>query len=143
MSFLICKSQNDLFFKQLFYIQEFSSVDPNGCIFTTSPFFDPNNSIRPYFKKKASTMSTYEDTEESNKWLKRVQVIDISTLLATNRILFDKIAKETIDIYNSKKITPYPSTMYSLKEVNKAIKFIYEKKSLSHVFIDLKRKQNK
>lgn len=79
---------------------------------------------------------------QSTEWLERVKYIDISKIKEKNNEIFDEIIDETIEMFSREEIDPYPSAIYSLADVNKAIKYIYGKKSLGKVIIDMKRKTN-
>lgn len=108
------------------------------------PSFDPAKLARPYFKKKLTksrkeTQETAENETESNEWLERVQVVSLSKIAEKDPKMFTKITDETIEMFAAGKIEPCPSAIYSLKEVNKAIKFVYGKKSLVKVLVNMKR----
>lgn len=117
-----------------------SSVEPTGHFLTDDPFFDAKTIERPYFKKV--TAQSVDNISTSTEWISKVQIVNLAKLQLTEPIVFRKCIDDAFNLFADEKILPFISNTYSLKDANKATKFIQSKKCLGKVLIDLKRNRD-
>lgn len=124
----------------------FYSLQPNGSLFTADPFFTPEKFIaaKPDFKKPETKNNTKSDeSNDSNgssndlEIISKIQRVDLSDCRIRDLDLYRQILEDTLSLCREDIITPYISEKFSLRDVNKAVQFIKEKKCTGKVLIDL------
>lgn len=122
------------------------SISPNGQFLTEDPFFSSETFEPPYFKKdtgkkvkkKQATLDEIE-APESADWTEHVKRVDITRYQQEDFQFYEKIVNQAFDLYATEKIKPFVSQVYSLRDMNKAVQFIGQKKCLGKVLINTQR----
>ena len=137
-------------------------MDPaKGHFLTVDPFYNPETfqatkpkfkKISPKFKQEAAKPQAPVDKSKSRhkravkeepevepipEFVSQVRHIDLAAFKTNNPEEFDKVLRKTLSLFAEGEIKPYLSKTYSLSEVNKAVKFISQKKCIGKVLIDV------
>lgn len=122
------------------------SIPSNGHFLTNDPFFSPETFEPPYFKKdtgrkakkKKATIEEIEAPEIAD-WTERVKQVNIAKYQKNDFDFYEKIVNQAFDLFATKKIEPFVSQVWTLRDVNKAVQFVNLKKCLGKVIINTKR----
>lgn len=124
-----------------------NSVSKDGYILTQDPFFSPDTFEPPYFKKttakkvKNQPVSLDEiEASDNIDWIKRVKHIDIKRLQTDEHCKYDEICGKAFELFEEGKIEPFISQTWNLRDVNKAVQFVNQKKCLGKVLVQTNRK---
>lgn len=90
---------------------------PNGTIFHAAPVFGDSIPVPP-----SNTL---------------MMLVNLHTLRDQNLKLYRQIVNDTLELADKSVISSHVSERFSLKDVNKAIKYIYEKKCTGKVVIEV------
>lgn len=130
--------------KNVFSFFRLFSIDPNGYFLTDDSFFSADTFQAPYFKKdinKKGRKASLEEIEEPEnvEWISRVKYVDATKYQSTDPAFYDATVKQVFDLYATEKIDPFVSKIFSLRDVNKAVQFVHQKKCLGKVLLDTDR----
>lgn len=133
-------------FQQFLFSNIGHSISPNGHILTEDPFFSTETFEPPYFKKdtgkkvkkKQATLDEIEASEDID-WTERVRRVDITRYQRDDFQFYEKIVNQAFDLYATQKIQPFVSQEWSLRDINKAVQFVNQKKCLGKVLINTHR----
>lgn len=115
------------------------SIDPNGFMLTVDPFYSPETflSAKPDFKKPSKKDVTNKTDESTIDLVSKIKRVDLSDYRIKDLTLYRQIIQDTLSLCEEEIISPYISQNFSLYDVNKAVKFIKEKKCTGKILIDL------
>lgn len=133
---------SSILFKKFIHKSSAFSLQPNGSIFTSDPFYTPEKFIasKPDFKrpeKKKSKDSENDKYLSDNEIVSKIERVDLSDCRIRDLDLYRQILEDTLVLCKDDIITPYISEKFGLNDVNKAVQFIKEKKCTGKVLIDL------
>lgn len=112
---------------------------------TNDPLFDLDTFVTPYIKKnsgkRVEKKATIEDIEapEIIDWAANAKKVDVTKYQTTNPNLYENTLNQVFDWYASGKIQPYIGQTFKLKDANKALQYLFAKKSLGKVLIETQR----
>lgn len=89
-------------------------------------------------KKKQATLEEIEAPENVD-WTQRVQRVDITRYQNEDFKFYEQIVNRAFDLHATQKIQPFVSQEWSLRDMNKAVQYVNQKKCLGKVLIDTQR----
>lgn len=127
------------------FISDNGSVDPeNGAFLTVDPFYSAETfaSLKPEFKKSSSKKETATAEGTPDSFLAKIQHIDLSELRFRDLDQYRQLIQDTLALCEEELVTPYISQTFALDHINRAVRFIKEKKCTGKVLIDLKMEKD-
>lgn len=107
------------------------------------PYFSAEKFEPPYFRKdtgkKGKSKATAEEIEAETQvdWVERVKRVNIGSYQISEPEYYEQIISQVSDLLATEKLEPFISQTYKLKDINKAVSFINNKKCLGNVLIEL------
>lgn len=89
-------------------------------------------------KKKQATVEEIEAPENID-WTERVKRVDITRYQLENFPFYEKIVNQAFNLYATEEIQPFVSQEWNLRDINKAVQFLQQKKCLGKVLINTER----
>lgn len=116
------------------------SVDAeNGAFITADPFYSAETfaATKPEFKKSSKKTADAAD-EATDSFTSKIQHIDLTKLRFDDVDEYRQLISDTLALGEEEIVTPYISQTFGLDHINRAVKFVKEKKCTGKVLIDLK-----
>lgn len=117
----------------------FCSIDSTGVYITTDPLFSPEYfaDVKPNFKRvtqKHAKRNKENPAIAPDSLLSYVKQTNLMHLQLQDPILFNQILAQVYDLYTKKTIDPIYK-VFNLTEINKAILYATNRKSLGKILI--------
>lgn len=94
--------------------------------------------MKPDFKKSSSKKEKVPATDDTDSFVEKIQQIDLGEYRLNDIDQYRQLIQDTLSLCEEEILAPYISQTFALGDVNKAVKFIKEKKCTGKVLIDLK-----
>lgn len=117
-------------------------MNTSGQYLTTDPLFIPEYfvSAKPDFKKVTSKHRKQNPIDVNPKYdhlIAQTKQIDFASLQLQDPGLFTKLLNEVFELHAKGIIEPYISHIFTLRDINKAVKYAQGRKCLGKVLIDV------
>lgn len=117
-------------------------MDTSGQYLTTDPLFIPEYfvSAKPDFKKVTSKHRKQNPIDVKPNYdhlITQTKQVDFANLQLQDPGLFSKLLNDVFDLHSKGIIEPYISHIFTLRDINKALKYAQGRKCLGKVLIDV------
>lgn len=115
-------------------------MDPSGHYLTSDALFtvDRFSSTRPDFKKvtkKHKTLNPEDIAESYDELAAKIKLVNLTQYQATDAGQYQQIVREVFNMYSKQTIQPFVSKIFTLDDINKAVKFAQGKKCIGKILI--------
>lgn len=131
------------------------SISPSGHFLTVDPYFSAEKFEPPYFRKDTGKKTKKErkvekvpekvaeeiEDEPKANWVERVKRVNIASYQISEPEYYEKVISQVYDLCATEQLEPLISQTYKLKDINKAVNFINNKKCLGNVLVEMQDKK--